>query len=66
MAAQSELDCLEKVRFLVENGVNVHIESKASFMVSFLWIVRESFVRTCSKIYRLCVLIVAGQGGKVS
>ena len=41
MAAESKLEGLEKVRFLVENGVNVHTASEVSFTVIFLWFYEE-------------------------
>ena len=52
LSAASKLEGLEKVRFLVELGVNVHTESEVSCTGSFLWIVCGSFVRKCSQVYR--------------
>ena len=50
LAAQSELEGLEKVRFLVAKGANVNKEREGTFQVSFLRIVSEIFIRTCSQI----------------
>ena len=63
-AARSHQDGLEKLRFLVENGADVNIESETLFMVSLLWIVSGSIVRTCSEIFS--VPMIAEKNGKVS